>query len=165
MEPHDSLIEWDRDGTNSVLTGCFLRYIMKGSLDFHCSKLVLDPSTAAISVVPQDFGPDSFGSFGYFGPAVTLMKEFIDGQTARAMAARQHCCPGRLGAGPISDSKFVEGVIQFVIDYSTGEEHAAVHGPIDVIVADSTGRIKWVHRKPNCRPKDQVQLSRGTIKH
>ncbi len=99
--------------------------------------------------------PPGLGQLGMAGLARPLVQEFLDGKTLRAIHAFGPVRPWTLmGMDVAEDETIARKSIQFAIDYSTGEEHDSLGGPIDIAVLKKDQSIEWPNRQPGCYDQD-----------
>jgi len=135
-----------------IATGGFVTFDENGTPSVEAQDLFYDVRARRFRQTP-DFDPPHPGQLVSSGRAKNLIIEFFARKSERAVHALDPTI--FIGVDPEVDADVAKKSVQFAIDNSTGDEHAALHGPIDVVILRRNRTIEWVSRKPACYREDE----------
>jgi hypothetical protein len=146
----------DEDG--GIITGGFINFTQTDVVPIQMQTVFYSASANTLSRRPEG-DPPQLGQIVMSGVAKDLIREFFKGNTIRAAIAFGPIGTiRRIGEDPTIDSSTAKKAIQFAIDNSTGPDHDAIGGPIDVAIVRNNKLVEWVTRKQECYEQDQKPI-------
>jgi hypothetical protein len=140
------------DSDGGVVTGGFINFDQHRNPVVFTQDLDFNLTTGQLSALPEK--SPTLGGVAIYGIQQELAQEFINAETPRAIKAYGTLKVHNYGQDLSYDIVFVQKAVQFVIDNASGKYKELVHGPIDVVVLQRFGGIRWVTRKPICYSED-----------
>jgi hypothetical protein len=145
-----------------IVTGGFVNFVKNDGQPLRVQSVFYSEATNSIGRRPQT-PPTGLGKVFVAGTAKELVAEFFEGKTIRAQTAFGPLGKmRRIGEDPNVDSELVRKAIQFAMDNSTGQDHTALGGPIDIAIVRSNKTVEWVSRKQECYKQDEPQSVPGS---
>jgi hypothetical protein len=146
------------DKNGGLVTGGFVNFIKTDRPSVQSRTIFYSESAHIVGQQPEG-EPPKLGQISTTGVAVDLVWEFFKGNTTRAAIAFGPIGSiRRIGEDSTIDASLATKSIHFAMDNSTGTDHDAIGGLIEVAIVRKNLPIEWVTRKKECYEQDQKPI-------